>query len=373
MGWIKIIFFNIFITFGLLGILLLAPPIANLVYSLLTFNAETDNSAQDYRPSLDLYNGIDWAQTHFNEYKNLKTKYYDYITWRSNDFEGETINIIDGLRVSNEPNIFNSKEDDYLFFGGSTTWGVGVNDENTYPSIFAERLNTHVTNFGESSYIARQSLGLLTNFLVDNSLSNLSGKHIIFYDGVNDVAERCRSEIRGLSTSREQQIQSIISLNRNKRYSFGKTFEQLTELLHAAFRRLGLVNELSIANETYICSTDSKRAKEIAKTLVETWKVASDLVTQRGGKFTAILQPLAFIGSPKIDYLELTSANDIALRMQYETVYPLIRQIAASANIHFIDLTSVYDNCEDCYIDFCHVGPQAHQLLVERLLKSING
>ena len=93
---------------------------------------------------------------------------------------------------------------------------------------------------------------------------------------------------------------------------------------------------------------------------------------KRGGKFTAILQPVAYIGSANVGYLELNSANDAALSMQYKTVYPLIRQFAAAANIDFVDLSSAYDNCNNCYIDFCHVGPQAHQILVDYLVNSIN-
>lgn len=371
MSWIKLIFINIVITFSLLGMLLLAPPIVYILYSI-SFSSQTENSSQDIRDTLDLYHGIEWANTHFNEISMQNTTYFDYITWRRNDFKGETINIVDGLRATYEPTNLNSNADEYLFFGGSTTWGTGVNDENTYPSIFAKRLNTRVTNFGESGYIARQSLSLLNNYFVDKSLSDLSGKHIVFYDGVNDVAHRCRSEITALGTGREQQIQSILSTKKNEKYSFGKLFEQSTQFLQAVTRRLSIYEAQTIASENYACSSDSRRAEEIAKTLVETWQVASDLVTNRGGKFTAILQPVAFIGSPDIEYLELTSANDTALSMQYKTVYPLIRQFVADANIDFVNLTTAYDSCNNCYIDFCHVGPQAHQILVDKLINSIN-
>lgn len=371
MSWIKILFANLFITFSLLGMLLLSPPIANSIYSLW-FSEQTENSSEDTRARLELYNGIEWASTHFDEFSKLNTTYFDYITWRRDDFEGETINISDGLRETYEPTNLNSNTNEYLFFGGSTTWGTGVNDHNTYPSIFAERLNTRVTNYGESGYIARQSLSLLTNYLVDNSLTDLSGQHIVFYDGVNDVANRCRREISGLGTGREQQIQSMLSTKSNEKYSFAKLFEQLTQFLQAVTRKLGMVEASSNASENYNCSSDPSRAEEIARTLVETWQVASDLVTNRGGEFTAILQPVAFIGSADIEYLKLNSANHTALSMQYQAVYPLIRQFAADANIDFVDLTTAYDGCNNCYIDFCHVGPQAHQILVDNLVNSIN-
>ena len=57
------------------------------------------------------------------------------------------------------------------------------------------------TNFGESGYVARQSLAYLQNLYV---LGFSDKKSIVFYDGVNDVQVRCRSEpIRSLSTERE--------------------------------------------------------------------------------------------------------------------------------------------------------------------------
>jgi len=368
MSWIKVILLNIFIIFSLLGMLLLMPPVAYYVYSLVY--SGTDNPSGDIRASLDLYSDIAWAGTHFDEFSKLNTTYYDYITWRRDDFAGETVNISNGLRATTTPKNRNSNIADYLFFGGSTTWGTGVNDANTYPSVFAQRLETQVINFGETGYIARQSLAMLTNFLVENSISDLSGQHIVFYDGVNDVSHRCRREISGLGSGREHQIQK--ALKSNEIYSFGKLFEQLVRFLQAVTNRLGIQNASSVADQTYACSSDPNRAKEVAKTLVETWQVASDLVKQRGGDFTAILQPVAFIGNPNIDYLELTSSDELALSMQYEAVYPLIRQFVVDKNINFIDLSSVYDNCDNCYIDFCHVGPQAHEILVERLIENLS-
>lgn len=138
---------------------------------------------------------------------------------------------------------------------------------------------------------------------------DFSGRHVVFYDGVNDIAHRCRSEISGLGTGREQQIQSMLPTTSNEKFSFEKLFEQLTQFLQAVTRKLGIVEASSIASENYNCSSDPSRAEEIAKTLVETWQVASDLVTHRGGKFTAILQPVAFIGSADIKYLNLNSAK----------------------------------------------------------------
>ena len=107
------------------------------------------------------------------------------------------------------------------------------------------------------------------------------------------------------------------------------------------------------------------------KTLVRTWEAAKNITEDKGAKFIAILQPVAFFGTPNIEYLNLKSSNDIALSEEYNAVYPLIQRLAADSNIDFIDLSSIYNNCKNCYIDFCHVGPQGHYILVNDLTKKL--
>ena len=370
MSWIKVISVNILITFSLIGMLLLAPPILNAIYSTVSDNYN-NFILTDKRSELDLYNDLPWAGRHFYESSQLPTTYYDFITWRRDDYIGETVNITDGVRTTIGSETQDNDIAHYYFFGGSTTWGTGVNDANTYPSLFAQSTNANVINFGETGYIARQSLAYLNNFIIINSILNMSGKHVVFYDGVNDVAHRCRSEINGLGTGRERQVQDNLSFNDNDKYGFPKLFEQLTQFLQPVMRKLGAQSGSQIAESTYRCSSDPERAEEVAQSLVDTWQAASDLVLKRGGTFTAILQPVAYVGNPKMDYLELTTANDRALQMQYKTVYPLIKQLAERRNINFLDLSNVYNNCNKCYIDFCHVGPQAHQILVKSLLHNL--
>ena len=377
MSWIKVISLNILIIFSFIGMILLAPPI---LYSIFKIVSEIKNNSTnidtniDKKTKLDIYNDTSWAEKHFSEFAELSTTYYDYITWRRDDFTGETINISNGVRTTSIPQIENNDIPDYYFFGGSTTWGSGVNDANTYPSLFAERLKTRVHNFGETGYIARQSLAYLNNFLIVNSINNMSGSHVVFYDGVNDVIHRCRSEINDLGTVREKQIQKKLSLkkfNLNPAYSFSKLFEQLKDFLQAAIQKINKKNTQKLVKQFYNCSSNPDRAEEIARTLVETWQTASDLVTKRGGNFTAILQPVAFIGDPDINYLGLTSDKDLAMGVQYKAVYPLIRHFAKAKNIDFVDLSLVYDKCDNCYIDYCHASPQGHKILVENLVHKL--
>ncbi len=348
--------------------LLMAPPVIYSLYSIISVNSSSNDSI-DERYKLAIYENIPWAEKHFIELSKTPISYYDFITWRRDDYRGETINITDGVRATIGTHAKIIDPTQYFFFGGSTTWGTGVNDANTYPSLFAQQTQTLAKNFGESSYIARQSLSYLNNLLIQESKNDWSEIHVVFYDGVNDVANRCRNEISGLGTARERQIQNTLKNLTDSKYGFTRSFGQLTEFLSAVKSMLG--SSIQIAESAYSCSLHPERAEEVARTLVETWQTASDIVSQKGGDFTAILQPVAFLGNPKIDYLELTTDYDLALAKQYEAVYPLIKELAKTRNINFLDFTNTYDNCDNCYIDYNHVGPQAHQLLAENLAQNL--
>lgn len=367
MSWIKILLVNVLLFFSLIGMLLLSPPILNSLYQLVK---PEKPKIMDTRSTLEIYNNFKWANIHFNEFYELSTTYYDYISWRRNDYSGETININNGIRTTINPFKTTKETAKYFFFGGSTTWGVGVNDINTYPSIFSRLTRSDVTNFGETAYIARQSLAYLNNYIINNSLSTMSNINVIFYDGINDVAHRCRSEINGLGTVRENQIQNKLKVD--KRFSFDKTFLQFQEFINKLMHKFISKKVSDEKSESYYdCASNEKRALEIATSLVDTWEFTSEIVTALGGKFTAVLQPVAYYGSPNINYLNLTSSNDKALAAQFKAVYPLIIKIASQRNFNFFDLTRIYNGCNDCYIDFCHVGPQGHQILVSKLISNL--
>ena len=298
--------------------------------------------------------------------------YYDYITWRRDDYTGETVNIVNGIRLSSNPDKINKNAPKVFFFGGSTIWGTGVNDENTIPSIYSKMTTNNVVNFGETAYLSRQSLAYLNNIIINNSLSDMSNIKIFFYDGVNDVSNNCRSENDGLGSDQEKSIQEKMK-KKTQLFSFNKTFAQLQNFINKILQKFIISNTVvKVSNNLYNCSSDKKKALKVAKSLVDTWEVVSDIVENRGGKFIAILQPVAFYGNPSVNYLELTNGIYKSLADQYKAVYPLIIQLASERNFNFIDLTDAFDDCENCYIDFCHVSPQGHKILVSKLIKSIN-
>jgi hypothetical protein len=86
------------------------------------------------------------------------------------------------------------------FFGGSTTWGSGVDDQNTIPAHFnALHPNYQVHNHGEAGFVSRQELARLVNLVNQNAPMDLVG----FYDGCNDAHHMCRADL-SLNGHREE-------------------------------------------------------------------------------------------------------------------------------------------------------------------------
>ena len=69
--------------------------------------------------------------------------------------------------------------------------------------------NSPSINFGESGYISRQELALLQNIIIEKDENRQKKINIVFFDGVNDVAVRCRSEAKGISTHRKPNTKHI--------------------------------------------------------------------------------------------------------------------------------------------------------------------
>tara|TARA_B100000989_G_C19511398_1_gene459254 strand:- start:131 stop:1246 length:1116 start_codon:yes stop_codon:yes gene_type:complete len=368
MNLIKIILFNVFILFSLLGILLLSPPIIYSIYKIV--NNENIGDTFDNRYKLKIYLDYEWAEEHFQEYNNLTTTYFDYITWRRDDFDGKTIKIENGIRKTFSPEINDKNKDEFWFFGGSTMWGTGVTNELSIPSLFALQNNTNVINFAETGYTSRQSLAYLTNYLISKKINNLKNIHVVFYDGVNDVVSGCRKEKSGFGTIRETQIREQIGSGQHK-YSFKRTFGQVQDVLISILGKFKIHDTFNITKDVYNCDVDNLKANNVANSLIETWNMASKLVESYGGTFTAVLQPVAYYGNSDYGYLQLDKSIDRTLRNQYKNIYPRIIELLIKSNFNSVNLIDAFDNCDNCYIDFCHTGPKGNEILSNKLSKNI--
>ena len=359
---LKLIFINIFFFYLLFSFLIFIIP---YTYKFFNFfqNIQVSGKNFDQRSILPNYNNIDWSSIHFDEISKLKTDYYDFIGWRRHDFNGETINIKNGYRLNKNDNIISSLHVE--FYGGSTLWGTGSDDKNTIPSIFERKSNLKTFNHGESGWWSRQSLSLKINKSLNDSETK---KLIIFYDGVNEVYHRCRNENFNISTNRQDQIRSKIS--NNSKFSLGYHLEPLLELANLV--RLKLFKNSNKNMNFYNCSSDPEKAKLVAIQMLEIWRNAKILSESKGNEFIAILQPVAFVGSPELKHLPYLEDMWPGLKNEYIRVYEeIMKNLQEYNDLNILDLKNAFDtNNTDgfIYIDFCHVSPNGNKIIVDLIL-----
>jgi hypothetical protein len=146
-------------------------------------------------PHLPNYANLGWAEQNYRELdqatKPGTTNFKSFTGWRRKPFKGETINVDGPYAQRRTVNRQADGAKRAYFFGGSTMWGTGSSDEGTIPSQFAALTGMHSDNFGEQGYTAHQALILLIQLLQEGQRPDL----VVFYDGVNEVAIKCVTEL----------------------------------------------------------------------------------------------------------------------------------------------------------------------------------
>jgi hypothetical protein len=303
----------------------------------------------------------EYAREVFHDYNSVQHQYEPFVGWKILPYTGKTLHIDEhGNRIhaaAQDTVLGNRKA--IVFLGGSTMWGEGSDDQHTIPAFFnAKNPEYSVLNRAQLAYNSRQELDALITLYS----KQVKPDFVVFYDGVNDAAFLCPSDIKELPAHR------LVPLFRSKLYVKKSAF--VKEVLHKTFTEniLKVMGRFS-AKETdtkslYNCLGESGKAEEIAEIMMKNWEMANEIVTARGGKFVAVLQPAAYIGKPKTDHLKL----DQELGKNFVEVYKHIKQkIAQRKHDWIFDLSDKFDGDEYIYIDFCHVSPNGNQIMAEEI------
>jgi lysophospholipase L1-like esterase len=245
-------------------------------------------------------------------------------------------------------------------------WGTGVDDAATIPAYF-NRLHPEfrVLNHAESAFTSRQALARLITLLSQGHELDV----VVFFDGANDVAQQCRRGVPVPGHSRVGQIREALSALRRQ----GSLRVAVLHVLDALFVRYTVALARSLRGPAategglYDCEESPDKAKRVAEVLFRNWEIAHSIVTARGGRFVAILQPTAHSGSPRTDHLP--GLND-ELGANIRTVYPLIQaEIEDSRHAWIHDFTDAYDGDAGpmLLIDDFHVVAEGNEIIARRI------
>jgi hypothetical protein len=306
------------------------------------------------------------ARQLFLDQEKTEEDYVPFVAWKRLPMATPHIHIgEDGNRVhtrgpeNNEPGARSIG-----FFGGSTMWGTGVDDDGTIPAIF-DQLTTgyRVTNYAQGGYNTRQMLALLVNLIDTGRMPEV----VVFYGGFNHVWTHCNYAVTRLLNGHmiERKIRAALV----ERSRWGYVYDEIVAPPVDFARRLIGIKRFT-AND-FACHDDPLRAEQVSAVLVRSWEMARVLVEHAGGRFYAFLQPVAYIGHPRLDYLELPR---LMQRRQFETVYPIIRaELAALHAAWVVDLSDAFDGDEILYIDDAHVSRRGNEIIARRMLEKIGG
>ena len=319
--------------------------------------AELPNYAKDHAHARDV----------FADYNRVQHRYEPFVGWQTRPYSGKTTHITEaGLRThytSASPDT--ESKPAARFFGGSTMWGEGSDDHHTIPALFnALQPEYHVFNHGQLAYNTRQELDQLISVYSKEERADL----VIFYDGVNDAAFLCPKVIKDLPGHR------LVPMYREKLYV--GSMAMVKELANKLFIEdiMILIRRMTYRptaeNSPYDCVSKPGKAEAIAEMMMKNWEMAHEIVTARNGKFIAVLQPAAFIGTPRTDHLEL----DEELGKSFREVYRILKEkIAARNHPWIIDLSHQFNNDEYIFIDFCHVSPNGNEIIAREISTVVNG
>lgn len=308
-------------------------------------------------------NDVDHARAVFADYNSIQHRYEPFVGWKALPFKGKTTHISPAGLRTHDGDVADNDKAVVRFFGGSTMWGEGSDDQHTIPALFND-LNPQfkVYNHGQLAYNTRQELDDLISVYSREEKTDL----VVFYDGVNDAAFLCPKVIKELPAHR------LVPMYRDKLY-VGRS-----ALIKEVFSKLFLDNILGVVqkvsqrpaddNSLYDCTTDPLKAEAIAEMMMKNWEMAHEIVTRRNGAFIAVLQPAAFIGEPRTDHLEL----DPELGKNFDLIYALLQKKIAERNHPWIiDLSQAFNNDEYIFIDFCHVSPNGNAIIAREISRAI--
>jgi hypothetical protein len=263
----KIIGMNLLVFFVLFNVFYWSVPTLN--YLLVVISPEVTD---DPRGRLPNYANVNWGPQHYRELRQLKTEYKSFIEWQRKPFHGETINIGGPYAQRLTINQGTDKSKKVYFFGGSTMWGLGVRDDFTIPSEFAAVTGIWSENFGEWGYTAHQSLMLLVQLIQDGHRPDV----VVFYDGINEVSDKCRAELTPYSHGREDQLRDLLKNSKGK-FSFRYYFAGLGSFSAWVNYEISRSVAPARAAKLYDCDSNPEKATKIAENLLADWKMAEQL------------------------------------------------------------------------------------------------
>ena len=214
---LRTVLINVAVLVGLwLGLLFLTALLGDAYNLAKSFTRKDDDRAE-----LPSYDDHERARAVFRDQKGRIKDYVPFVEWRHTALESTHLTIDANGRRVHEVGRDNNAPDaaNIGFFGGSTVWGTGVDDDGTIPARFdAITEGYRVTNYGERGYTTMQNLIDLMTLVNTGTAPEV----VVFYEGFNDVWVHCDGAVtdRLNSHMETRRMQSALDRTAEENYLY---------------------------------------------------------------------------------------------------------------------------------------------------------
>lgn len=315
------------------------------------------------RARADAVAGDSWIDDYWKDHEASRyTDWVSYVYWRRRPYAGTIIRVdANGFRVT--PHAQAQHLRTLWLFGGSTAWGTGNRDGGTLAAqleqVYAERaaeLGVRVVNFGESGYVARQSLAAFQSAL---GCAQPAADMAIFLDGANDVFAALQSGAAGLPQNEE-----------NRRREFNSSRQLGAQLRAWALRLEGIARLIAPTPAARTADAERDLAAAVADAYLGQSRQAKALAAAYDVDLLYVWQPTAFDRAPaRADEAAIVAASMAEhVRLQRQTRAAVQARLAGDASTTVVDLGGVFDAQQGAlFFDFVHLSERGQRLLAERL------
>lgn len=277
-------------------------------------------------------------------------QYESYTGFSEVERSGEFVTVnASGFRETGMPN-----DSDIWFFGGSTSFGYGVADWETIPSLVQEQLNQKVYNFARGWYYSEQENVLLSKLLVAGKKPKLA----VFVDGIN---ERC-------DISAYQDELTLLFQKASKNYAWGYQ-DFLYPIIYLSNNiNLNFTSQSSKKDQMF---PDTCHRFDVSYPLGDAFKrnlaLRKAICTEAGIECITFLQPFAGVDGIHLNHEVLTDDARKRLQRKKENLRMALNED------DIIDISDALDGLsKHAYVDSVHYGFEANQLIANRIASQIN-
>lgn len=301
----------------------------------------------------------------------FKVHFEPYYHWRRDPIASPYINVdADGVRKTVKSPAAGAIR--VFMFGGSTTWGTGVADAYTIPSLLQRRLGPgyDVYNYGETAFVSAQELNLLLRELAFGNVPDV----VIFYDGFNDGYAGVYSP----AIPRDPQNERIRQQNQGKAFHqqvIGRTnmyalFDRMRDAYH---REKGKPTRWD-QNVAQKISENSRKTLDVYEQFVFQ---ARALATAYGFQVFFFWQPHLLSGTRKALAYEkeiIAKESPVLVEAMQQLYREAKNRLSNRERENVFFLGNVFDDDnEPTYIDGAHLGPCGNEVIAEEMFKRLRG